>query len=404
MKNLITGIAVLLLGGLTLAQGANDWTKKSDFAGLKRERAVAFSINDLGYVGTGVDTAEIVHNDFWQYDPVLDTWAQVADLPGSVRRNAVAFAINDKGYVGTGMDSVVASVPGAATLADFWEYDPSLNSWTQKANYPGGFGFGVYFATGFSIASKGYICCGKLGPNNYIDQLWEYKPETDQWSQLPAFPGGVRYQLSSFTIGYSAYVGLGTDQDAYRKDIWEFSAATNQWTEKSDLPANQRSAASTFSLGQRGYVCLGANGGLLDDLWEYNPFTDSWSIRASYGGSPRKGAFAFTANGRAYVGTGKGYSGKKASVHEYNPPAVIGINELEEDLSFYPNPANEFIHIKSKSNSIETISIYSNKGTLVYQSDYSTTINTDKLKAGIYFVQGMDKHNNTTATQKLIIK
>ena len=195
MKHYIYTLLILSICSLANAQTSNTWTKKSDFSGLKRSRAVAFSINDIGYVGTGVDTAEIVHNDFWQYDPTLDTWAQVADLPASVRRNAVGFAINNKGYVGTGMDMAEASMSGSTTLNDFWEYDPALNAWTQKANYPGGFGFGVYFATAFVSGSKGYVCCGKLGPNDYINQLWEYKPAIDQWAQLPGFPGGVRYQL-----------------------------------------------------------------------------------------------------------------------------------------------------------------------------------------------------------------
>lgn len=394
----------MVLSNMSFAQTNNTWTKKADFAGLKRERAVAFSINNIGYVGTGVDTAEIVHNDFWQYDPSMDTWAQVADLPGSVRRNAVAFTINDKGYVGTGIDLVEASMPGATTLSDFYEYDATLNTWTQKANYPGGFGFGVYFATGFAVGSKGYICCGKLGPNNYISQLWEYKPAIDQWAQLPDFPGGVRYQLSSFVIDYSAYVGLGTDQDAYRKDIWEFNTATNQWSARTDLPASQRSAATTFSLGQRGYVCLGNNGGLLDDLWEYNPFTDNWSSKATYGGSPRKGAIAFTANGRAYVGTGKGYSGKKMSMHEYNPSQVIGIEELENNLSIYPNPAKERIQLSSHSNNIETIEIISSTGSKVLTQTFTTSIDVNTLPAGIYFVNGFDDENNITATQKLIIQ
>lgn len=404
MKKSIYTLFVLLLCNLTFAQGNNTWTKKADFAGLKRERAIAFSINDMGYVGTGVDTAEVVHNDLWQYDPTLDTWAQVANVPGSVRRNAVAFTINDKGYVGTGIDLVQASQPGATTLSDFWEYDATLNSWTQKANYPGGFGFGVYFATGFAVGSKGYICCGKLGPNNYINQLWEYKPAIDQWAQLPAFPGGVRYQLSSFVVDYSAYVGLGTDQDAYRKDIWEFNTATNQWTQRADLPASQRSAATTFSLGQRGYVCLGSNGGLLDDLWEYNPFTDNWSSKATYGGSPRKGAFSFTANGRAYVGTGKGYSGKKASMHEYNPSLVIGIEELENNLAVYPNPAQNEVHLTSKSNNIEMIEITSSTGYTVKREEFKSTIDINSLPAGVYFIAGYDDHNNLTASQKLIIQ
>ena len=48
------------------AQTMNFWTKKSDFTGLKRTRAVSFTVDDYAYVGTGVDTAEQVQNDFWK--------------------------------------------------------------------------------------------------------------------------------------------------------------------------------------------------------------------------------------------------------------------------------------------------------------------------------------------------
>jgi N-acetylneuraminic acid mutarotase len=82
----------------------NTWTKKTDFTAGKRERAVAFSIGDFGYVSTGIDTAEALLKDLWQYDPNSDTWTQKADLPGSARRDAVAFSVNGKGYVGTGID------------------------------------------------------------------------------------------------------------------------------------------------------------------------------------------------------------------------------------------------------------------------------------------------------------
>ena len=214
----------------------------------------------------------------------------------------LVFSINDKGYVGTGMTTPASTDPGAMKLSDFWEYSPTTNTWLQKASYPGGFGAGIYFATAFNIDSKGYICGGKRGPNNYSSQLWEYKPAQDIWTQMPSFPGGIRYQLSSFAIDFKAYVGLGTDQDMYRKDIWEFDASTNQWNAKADFPASERASATTFSLGQRGFVCTGSNGGVLDDLWEYNPFTDSWTVRASYGGSARKGAVGFTINGKSICG------------------------------------------------------------------------------------------------------
>ena len=78
---------------MAFTQTENYWTKKTDFTGLKRERAIAFTVDDFAYIGTGVDTAEFVHKDFWQYDPIVDVWVQVADLPGTARRNASAFSM-----------------------------------------------------------------------------------------------------------------------------------------------------------------------------------------------------------------------------------------------------------------------------------------------------------------------
>ena len=110
MKKLVLALFVILTGSC-FGQIENTWTKMSDFSGLKRERAIAFSVNGFGYVGTGVDTAEVVYNDLWKYDASNDTWTQVASIPGEVRRNAIAFTINDKGYVGTGINSVIATDP-----------------------------------------------------------------------------------------------------------------------------------------------------------------------------------------------------------------------------------------------------------------------------------------------------
>lgn len=401
--NYLLTITIVVLSFCTFGQTENFWTKKADFTGLKRERAVAFSIGDFGYVGTGVDTTETVLNDFWKYDPSVDTWSQIADLPGSERRNAIAFTIGDFGYVGTGMDSVVASAFGAQTLSDFWKFDPAANSWTQVANYPGGFGNGIYFATGFSIDSKGYLCGGKMGPNNYSNQLWEYKPSQDLWTQMPNFPGGVRYQLSSFSVDFKAYVGLGTDQDVYRKDIWEFDATTNLWTAKADFPSSERSTATTFSIGQRGFVTLGANGGMLDDLWEYNPFTDSWSIKATYGGSPRKNAVGFVVNGKAYVGTGKGFSGKKASMHEYTPGSILGTEEVEIELAMYPNPTTDFVKLNYAANQIDQIELYSISGEMLVSGSGIQTLHVSDFAQGNYIVVGR-KDNQIVSTQSLIIQ
>lgn len=400
MKKLGVLALLIIVQNISWGQAYNYWIKKADFAGLKRERAVSFTVGDYAYVGTGVDTAEMVRDDFWKYDPILDSWTQVATFPGVARRNAVAFAIGNKGYVGTGF-SHAESLMGVE-LADFFEYDATTNQWTQKANYPG---TAVYFATGFAVEDKGYICGGKRGPNNYTSALYEFNPGTNTWSAKANFPGGVRYQLSSFVIENSAYVGLGTDQDMYRNDIWEYKPSQNQWTQRADLPASERAASHTFSIGFRGFVCMGTNGGYLDDLWEYNPYDNEWSVRATYGGSKRKGGIAFSLLGRGYVGTGKGNSGKKQTMYQYVPGAWVGTKELPSlSYNIYPNPAHSQINIGNASMVIDNVKVVDMTGRTHLESDLLTNINVSELSPGSYILIASNSKEGVQSSQPLIIQ
>ncbi|MFM6934628.1 MAG: kelch repeat-containing protein [Flavobacteriales bacterium] len=366
----------------------NTWTKKADFIAGKRERAVAFSIGDFGYVSTGIDTAETLLKDLWQYNPATDTWQQKADLPGAARRDAVAFSVNGKGYVGTGIDNTNALL--GTKLKDLWEYNPLTNTWIQKADFPGSGGNGIYFATAFSVENKGYICGGKWGPSLYSSQLWEYKPSSDQWIQRANFPAGVRYQLSSFTIGNQAYVGLGANQDTYKKDFYRYNPGTNQWTQIADFIGSERGSACSFTIQNRGFICLGTNGGLLGDLLEYNPVQNEWEVRCAYGGSERKNAICFVVNDRAYVGLGKGYSGKKASLQEYAAPNYAALNELALNTQIFPNPSNGNVWIKMTV-PMEQVIIYDAYGKQCFElkqhhsKEFMLSLN--EFPTGIYYAR-----------------
>ena len=380
----------------------NTWMKKASFV-MKRERAVGFSIGDYGYLSTGEDTANNVYNDLWQYDPVADTWTQKANLPGLARRNAIAFTIDDKGYLGTGIS---ASVSWSGTkLNDLWEYDPATNTWTQKANYPGGGGAGVYFATAFSIDSKGYICCGKRGPSNYASDLWEYKPSNDQWIQRASFPAGTRYQLSSFVVDQIAYVGLGTDENWYMNDFWSYSPGTNTWTQKNDFPGVARGSASSFSIRQRGYISCGSDGGFLNDLWQYNPYNDTWSIKTDFPGGERRNAIAFSIGDSAYLGTGKGNSGLRKNFHRYFPSALTGMNEeLILEVKIFPNPFTVYAEVISELTT-GYYQLTDLSGRPIHTGRFSGNrfiIGREQLPAGIYLLTLLDEDKNAVMTQRII--
>ncbi|MCH2235363.1 MAG: hypothetical protein MK078_14015 [Crocinitomicaceae bacterium] len=404
MKYLLTFFSFILLFS-SFGQD-NTWEKRADFGALKRERAVSFSIGDYGYVGTGTDTAEVVHADLWRFDPSTNSWSQMSDMPASVRRNAVGFAIEDKGYIGTGVDNDVASL--GTILDDFWEYNPDLNSWTQKADYPGGGGFGVYHATGFAIDDKGFICAGKIGPSNYVFDLWEYDPDLDTWTARTSFPGSVRYQLSSFVVEGKAYVGMGVDYDIFRRDWWEYDPTTFVWSSKADLPGSERGAASTFTLGQRGFVVFGTDGGFKNELWEYNPFTDSWNIKAPFPTAGRKGAVAFAIGDTAYAGIGKGNTGKKKSFYAY-VPGVVSTNENKFIHSrVYPNPIKETFAVEADPLLVNgQFSFYNAGGQLIWNGiiDSETmTLERNNMASGYYTLILSNPEQEVTVTKTLMFE
>ncbi len=134
-------------------------------------------------------------------------WNQRAILPANGRVIPNSFVINNKAYVGGGFDSYITY------YNDLWEYDPGLNTWTQKANSPTAIGG----ACSFSVFNKGYLVCGWINSAN-TNGVYEYNPVSNTWTTKNNFPGGDRYSASVFVINNTAYVGLG--YSPLRKDLW----------------------------------------------------------------------------------------------------------------------------------------------------------------------------------------
>jgi len=241
-------------------------------------RSAGFSIADKGYIGTG-SANNTWSNDFWQYDTVFDSWTQKADFGGIKRQSAIGFAVGNYGYIALG-DS--GNTP-AIYFNDIWEYDPANNTWTQKTNFPG---TARTRAVAFSIGNKGYVATGYTNGPTYFRDLWEYDPTLNSWTQKANMPTGTnREGAAAFAVNGMGYVGTGRDGSGFKQDFYEYNPIANVWTQKANILGGVRNGAVGFNVGCKGYVATGFNGGLnpTNVLYEYDPSTNTWTQRANYG-------------------------------------------------------------------------------------------------------------------------
>jgi N-acetylneuraminic acid mutarotase len=296
-----------LLGSATTPPSGNVWTQKTDFGGIARNVAVGFSIGNKGYIGTG-QVSPSARRDFWEYDPSSNTWTQKADFGGTARNGAVGFSIGTQGYIGTGFDG--------SERKDFWAYDPSSNTWTRKADFGGTARHG---AVGFSIGVRGYIGTGSSGaPGNFptLKDFWEYDPSSNTWTQRADFGGTARLGGIGFSVGNKGYIGTGLDSTSTRRDIWEYDPSSNTWTQKANFGGAARWSSVGFSIGTRGYIGTGSSP-ISRDFWEYDPSSNTWTQEADFGGTARYGAVGFSIGTTGYVGTGSEAPGAGSLVRDF---------------------------------------------------------------------------------------
>ena len=279
----------------------NPWSPVADFSGNARKDAVGFAIGDKGYTGTGrvsfyysgTGTNIMEFNDFWEYDPALDQWTKKEDFPGGTRYFAAGFSIGEKGYVGTGFDNTSDD-----SHNDFWGFDPKQNTWSREADFPGDPRRG---AVGFSINGKGYLGLGYHDMHgtvyHYEHDIWEYDPLSNTWTEIPSFEQNIINPMV-FVANDKAYIVYGVK-------LWMFDPLDYTWEQKADYPGKSFEGIA-FSIDNKGYVGTGDLGGdnYTNSFWEYDPLTDEWTKLSSHYLLYRDKAVGFSINNIGYIGTG----------------------------------------------------------------------------------------------------
>jgi hypothetical protein len=89
-----------------------------------------------------------------------------------------------------------------------------------------------------------------------------------------------------------------------------------------------------------------------------------------------------------------------------NPNSLVS-QEFITGYSLYPNPADDFINLKSEQKGIKTISVYNSIGVLISEfkmNEKSLLINVAKFNPGLYFVNINEIDGEKRYTLKFIKK
>ena len=268
-----------------------------------RASAIAWSVGGKGYVLGGRDSANILHNDLWEYNPITDSWQNLGETPLMPRVNGVACVANGTVYVGLGFHQSIYQSP--SYLQDWWEYDPIDNTWNKLPDYPNQntvkpnvyvqenkiycvHGFGVGFTADivvFDITSNQWSCIKRP---QYIDR---------------ACMAGTGAMLQN-----RCYYGTG--YNTKNLNYWYEIDFNGKWIKRANVPGKRQMATCVatnkyiYLAGGRKFGGTLTDGKIYNDILRYDIHNDLWTY-AGTTQSPAENCFGFTIDGVAYIGGGE---------------------------------------------------------------------------------------------------
>ena len=346
-----TFLCILFIGCYFFTSGQNVWTRKDSIIPPARAHAVGFSIGNKGYIAGGMVHTYPSHfyqQDFQEFDPVTNTWIQKPDLPHQLT-NAVAFTIGPKAYIPTGYDTFFNCASGMLV------WDTVQKSWSLK-DIPQEIRRSN--ALGFSIEDKGYVALGYGsgygGAYGLQNDMWEFDPSDNTWTRKADFPGVPRADAACFVIGNKVYITTGypgvtePGDTIPTNDLWEFDPNANTWAQKATFPGGiMRCGAVGFSIDNKGYIVAGAGPigqPFYTDYWEFDPQQDSWMSMGRFPGYIRMYAAGIQMLNKGYIVSGWFFDFPGwTDVWEYSSSHVGLIEKPDPMCILSPNPFQDHI-------------------------------------------------------------
>jgi hypothetical protein len=303
----------------------------------------------------------MVRNDLWRYNIASDMWTW---MKGSQLNN-------DPGFYGIKGIETTANLPPSRLTYSHW-VDLDGNFWL----------FGG----------------GDRTPNNYYNDLWRYKPSTNNWTwmsgdSVPNNLGtyGVKCVASPANVPSARFENRATVTDEngnfwmfggynysiYNGDLWMYCVSSNEWTWKSGDTGSVVSyygALNTPNPLNQPAGRFGANA-FFDNsghIYLFGGFT--------YGNLKRNDLWRFT------IGEACG------SYCDPIPTNIFSSEKTKSEIKIYPNPTTNILTLETNStNLLSSITIYSTDGRKVREEILSSKeekveLNLSGLAGGIYFL------------------
>jgi N-acetylneuraminic acid mutarotase len=400
LKKLSLLIGMHLLVQLAFSQ--DYWLQKDTVKGPPKSAACSFVLENKAFAVTGMDEFEYKRK-MYSYRADQDDWDDELSLGGEggaglERVGAVSFALThegqQKGYVALGQ------TPTIAYMNDLWEYNPATQAWSQKANFTGA---PRREAVSFVVGQLAYVGTGSA-LSGLQNDFFAYDPITNAWSQVADFAGTPRQAAVGFSMLDYGFVGTG-DDGTMRQDFWMYNPITDQWIQKANFPGSPRSGACGWAAFPVCYLGTGEDAAhtFYKDLWEYNYYLNSWTQRADLPGVGRKNAIAFYLDGWGYIGTG--YNNGVFLDDFWGYSGTASQKELEKvEVKVYPNPSAMYIQFAADS-PVENLvcSDLSGKNYSLIAAQYNghITLDIEYLPVGTYFLAW---EQNSTAQIATFVK
>lgn len=221
--------------------------------------------------------------------------------------------------------------------------DDEVGNWIEAVDFEGQRRAG---AVSFTIGNTAFVGLGYDG-DDYFNDFYAFNVDNGYWDDVADFPGELRENAVAFSIGDKGYVGLGLNRDLDKEelaDFWEYNSATNEWRQLNDFPSARYSAVA-FTIGNTGYVGTGNDGDYyLSDFYAFTPGTETeperWDEIRSYPGGKREDAMAISYNNGGYVFTGRNNGSYRLDMWVYSPEGNVWTEltpEEDDDEDLYDN-------------------------------------------------------------------